>query len=144
MSFSTLVLFWRHTSKLSTSHSDTSTISTVSSAEVLASGTNVVQSHAHISHKPIEKDRYPQRQRGHRDQQPWLRPYFSLTSRARYLMLLRIILATAISILMETRLSLLETIEATYLCLRLRNFQSCSQKPKKRALPYRPVSRMKA
>lgn len=37
-------------------HGDTSTASTVFSPEVLALGTNVVQSHAHISHKLIEKD----------------------------------------------------------------------------------------
>lgn len=41
---------------LRTSHRDTSTFSIVSSAEVLALGTNVVQSHANISHKLIEKD----------------------------------------------------------------------------------------
>lgn len=67
MSFSTLVLFWRHTSKLSyvadtPHHRDISTFSIVSSAEVLALGTNVVQSHAHISHKLIEKDLYLLRQ----------------------------------------------------------------------------------
>lgn len=47
---------------LRTSHRDTSTFSIVSSTEVFPLGTNVVQSHAHISHKLIEKDLYPLRQ----------------------------------------------------------------------------------
>lgn len=62
MSFSTLVLFWRHTLKLSYVADKPPTFSIVSSAEVFALGTNVGQSHAHISHKLIEKDLYLLRQ----------------------------------------------------------------------------------
>lgn len=97
-SFSTLVLFWQHSSKLSyvadkpQRHLDY-LYCLFRWSTLFALGINVVQSHAHISHESIEKNRYLLRQRGLRYQQPWLRQYFSLTSRARYLMLLGIFLA---------------------------------------------------
>lgn len=64
MSFSALVLFWQHVETFICcgQATGTSTFSIVSSAEVFALGTNVGQSHAHISHKLIEKDLYLLRQ----------------------------------------------------------------------------------